>query len=65
MSNIAQAQIRITPGKPAAVVVDGAHIKYRVFASGKKVADTNSRVRNKGRLREVHAVRGISLVAYE
>lgn len=65
MSNQPEAQIRISADKTPAVVVDNVHIKYRVFASGKKVADTNSRVRNKGRLSEVHAVRGISLVAYE
>lgn len=65
MSNTATAQIRMSPDKVPAVVVDRVHVKYRVFASGKKVADTNSRVKNKGRVREVHAVRGVSLVAYE
>lgn len=65
MSSKPAAQIRVSPNIAPAVVVDNVHLKYKVFASGKRVADTNSRVRNKGRLSEVHAVRGISLVAYE
>ena len=50
------------------VVVDGVHLKYRVYASGKKITRGNSRVKRKGkggRLREVHALQGVSMVAYE
>jgi teichoic acid transport system ATP-binding protein len=47
------------------VVVDDIRVTYRVFASGKKVTPGNSRVKHKGRLREVEALKGVSLVAYE
>jgi len=47
------------------VVVDNIRVTYRVFASGKKVTPGNSRVKHKGRLREVEALKGVSLVAYE
>lgn len=50
--------------KQLAVVVDNAVVTYRVYASGKAVKDTD-RVKRKGNLRKVEAVRGISLVAYE
>ena len=50
--------------KKLAVVVDDAVVTYRVYASGKAVKDTD-RVKRKGNLRKVEAVRGISLVAYE
>lgn len=57
--------VRTDPQRSPAVIVDNVHIKYRVFSSGKKVTDTNTRVRNKGKLREVHAIKGVSLIAYE
>lgn len=50
------------------VVVDNIQVIYRVYSSGKKVTPGNSRVKNpkkKGRLREVNALRGVSMVAYE
>jgi teichoic acid transport system ATP-binding protein len=55
----------LEPGKTPVVVVDDVHLKYRVFASGKKVTRVNSRVKRKGRLREIHALQGVSMVAYE
>ncbi|MFM6980175.1 MAG: ABC transporter ATP-binding protein [Micrococcales bacterium] len=65
MASQASGQIRVVPGKTPAVVVENLVVKYKVFASGKRVAGTTSRVRNKGRLSEVTAIRGVSLVAYE
>ncbi|MEN9715448.1 MAG: hypothetical protein RJA35_915 [Actinomycetota bacterium] len=52
-------------GKTPVVVVDDIHLKYRVHASGKAITRANSRVKRNGRLREVHAIQGVSLVAYE
>ncbi|MEN9747436.1 MAG: hypothetical protein RLZZ603_128 [Actinomycetota bacterium] len=61
--------VKVTPhtdaGRKPVVVVDDIHLKYRVYASGKKLTRANSRVKRKGRLREVHALQGVSLVAYE
>jgi teichoic acid transport system ATP-binding protein len=51
--------------RTAVVVVDDIHLKYRVHSSGKAVTRANSRVKGKGRMREVHAIQGVSLVAYE
>ena len=49
------------------VVVDNARVTYRVYASGKKLAETDptSRVKRTGNLRTVEAVRGVSFVVYE
>lgn len=47
------------------VIVDNVKVTYRVFASGKRVTDPTARVRQKGHLREVEALRGVSFVAYE
>jgi teichoic acid transport system ATP-binding protein len=55
----------VDPTRKAVVVVDDVHLKYRVYASGKKITRANSRVKRKGRLREVHALQGVSMVAYE
>jgi len=55
----------LEPDRKPVVVVQDIHVNYRVFASGKQVTRANSRVRRKGRLREVHALQGVSLVAYE
>ena len=55
----------VDPSRKAVVVVDDVHLKYRVYASGKKITRANSRVKRKGRLREVHALQGVSMVAYE
>ncbi len=57
--------IRLEDGRKPVVVVDDVRVTYRVFASGKKVTPGNSRVKHKGKLREVQALQGVSLVAYE
>ena len=55
----------VEAGRKPVVVVDNIRVTYRVFASGKKVTPGNSRVKHKGRLREVQALQGVNLVAYE
>lgn len=49
------------------VVVEDLHVTYRVFASGKRVRKTQTGLLTKTRpgMREVHALRGVSFVAYE
>lgn len=48
------------------VVVDDLHVKYRVFASGKAAGDARNGVLSMTRgIREVHALKGVSFVAYE
>ena len=49
------------------VIVDGAFVTYRVFASGKAIPENSdqSRVKKTGNLRTVEAVKDVSLVAYE
>ena len=49
------------------VVVDQLHVKYRVFASGKAIRRRQGGLlESSGRgIREVHALKGISFVAYE
>jgi len=60
-----QVPVHTDENRNPVVVVDDVHLKYRVYSSGKKVTRANSRVKRKGRLREVHALQGVSLVAYE
>jgi teichoic acid transport system ATP-binding protein len=48
------------------VVVDGLHVRYRVFASGKPMKGGNQSIVRKSRgVREVHALQGVSFAVYE
>lgn len=47
------------------VVVDDVHVIYRVFGTGKKAAAVGSKIAKKSRMREVHAVKGVSFVVHE
>src|SRR3712207_5415396 len=55
-------------GARLTVVVEDLHVTYRVYASGRP-AKTENRLRTRGpsmrRLREVHALRGVSFTAHE
>lgn len=53
-----------TESRKPVVVVDDVHVSYRVFGTGKK-AKGSSKIKRKGRVREVRAVRGVSFVVYE
>ncbi|WGT47043.1 ABC transporter ATP-binding protein [Tessaracoccus lacteus] len=53
-------------GRTPVVIVDDLHVKYRVFASGKAAGSARSGLLNLTRgVREVHALKGVSLTAYE
>lgn len=64
-----------TPAVPAAdaerrptVVVDGLHVKYRVYATGARAKDRTKLLKRSvamRRMREVHALKGVSFTAYE
>jgi teichoic acid transport system ATP-binding protein len=47
------------------VVVDDVHVIYKVFGTGKKARGVNASLAKKTRMREVHAVKGVSFVVYE
>jgi teichoic acid transport system ATP-binding protein len=47
------------------VVVDDVHVIYKVFGTGKKAAAVGSKLAKKSRMREVHAVKGVSFVVRE
>jgi teichoic acid transport system ATP-binding protein len=51
-------------GKPV-VVVDDVHVIYKVFGTGKKARGVKDSQAKKTRMREVHAVKGVSFVVYE
>jgi teichoic acid transport system ATP-binding protein len=54
--------------RPATIVLDDVHVTYRVLAGGQRAKETRRLLRRSTtprRLREVHAVKGISLVAHE
>jgi teichoic acid transport system ATP-binding protein len=52
----------------ASVVVDDVHVEYKVLATGKraKASETGRRLLKRGRkTRQVHALKGVSFIAYE
>ena len=51
-------------GKPV-VVVDEVEVIYKVFGTGKKARGAKASQAKKTRMREVHAVKGVSFVVYE
>jgi teichoic acid transport system ATP-binding protein len=51
-------------GKPV-IVVDDVHVIYKVFGTGKKARGVKDPQAKKTRMREVHAVKGVSFVVYE
>lgn len=54
---------KTTENKPV-VVVDNVHVIYKVFGTGKR-AKARGRLDKKSRMREVHAVKGLSFVVHE
>lgn len=53
-----------TEERKPAVVVDDVHITYRVFSTGKR-AKGSKKLAKRGKIREVHAIKGVSFVVYE
>lgn len=47
------------------VVADDVHVIYKVFGTGKKARSTGKKLAKQSRMREIHAVRGLSFVVYE
>mgnify|MGYP003378775631 CR=1 FL=1 len=60
-------EIEIDEARRPVVIVDGLHIKYRVFSSGKAVRNSKTGLLTKTRrgIRTVHALKGVTFVAYE
>lgn len=58
------AEIRTNPQRPV-VVVDNVHVIYKVFGTGKKAGKVGGAVSKKSRIRQVHAVKGVSFVVHE
>lgn len=51
--------------RPLAIVVDDISVTYKVHLSGAKLTKSSTRVRSKGNLRLVHALKNVSFVAHE
>ncbi|GAB3621463.1 ABC transporter ATP-binding protein [Glutamicibacter endophyticus] len=63
-----ESTLDIDPNRQPVVIVDDLHVKYEVYSSGKAVGNAGARrlLQSKVRgLRTVHALKGISFVAYE
>lgn len=56
--------IRTTEHKPV-VVADDVHVIYKVFGTGKMAGKSKGKTSKNLRMREVHAVKGISFVVHE
>lgn len=57
--------VAIENGKKPVVVSDEVNIIYQVFGTGKKANKTSGNLAKRSRIREVHAVKGVSFVVYE
>ncbi|WP_371931437.1 ABC transporter ATP-binding protein [Glutamicibacter sp. MNS18] len=61
-------ELQIDPSRNPVVIVDDLHVKYQVYSSGKAAGNAGARrllqSKVKG-MRTVHALKGISFVAYE
>ena len=44
------------------VVVDDVHIIYKVYGTGKRAGKSNGKIAKRSRIREVHAIKGVSFV---
>lgn len=51
--------------KTPVVVVDDVHVTYQVFGTGKKATAEKGKSAKKTRVREVHAVKGVSFVIHQ
>ncbi|WP_018656001.1 ABC transporter ATP-binding protein [Actinomadura flavalba] len=66
----AQPEVRLDTERDPIVVVDGLHIIYRVYSGGGGKGNAVSALRrivkrqNRPQMKEVHAVKGVSFVAY-
>jgi len=63
-----ERELHIDPERKPVVIVDDLHVKYRVLSSGKAAGagDVRGLLRRGARgMREVHALKGVSFVAYE
>ena len=58
------AETNFSTRKPV-VVVDDVHVVYKVFGTGKKATAVGGKLGKKTRMREVHAVKGVSFVVHE
>ena len=64
----ANNKVKLETQREPVVVVDGVHVIYRVFGTGKKVSSkdgSGKKALKKGGMRDVHAVKGVSFVVYE
>ena len=53
-------------GRRPVVIVDGLHVKYRVYSSGKAIKKSATGLLKSPRgIRVVHALKGVSFTAYE
>ena len=60
--------LEIEPGRKPVIIVDDLHVTYKTFSSGKAAGGKDRKglfQRGAKGLREVHALRGVSFVAYE
>lgn len=60
--------LELDPTRRPVVIVDDLHVKYQVYSSGKTVGTAGARrllAPSTRGIREVHAVKGVSFVAYE
>lgn len=53
-----------SPKDNPVVVVDDVHIIYKVFGTGKKATRSSGAVAKRSRIREVHAIKGVSFVVH-
>jgi teichoic acid transport system ATP-binding protein len=62
-----EEQAKIDAGTRPTIIVDDVHVRYRTFASGKPVSQegNNLTARRTRGIREVHALKGVSFIAFQ
>ena len=62
-----EAALTLDPNRRPAVMVDELHVVYRAYGSGKVARNTQGGLLSRTRrgVREVHALKGVSFIAYE
>ena len=63
-----KSELKVDPQRQPVVIVDDLHVKYQVYSSGKSVGNAGARRLLQSTLkgvRTVHALKGISFIAYE
>jgi len=64
---VTEAVVDLDPNRQPSVIVDELHVRYKAYGSGRQAKNSSAGLLSRSRrgIREVHALRGVSFVAYQ